>query len=591
MKHLNLLLLACMLVSIAGLGQPASPASAATTITVSNLNDDTTSGNGCSLREAMANANNNAATHPDCLAGSGVDTIVFQSALNGSILLGTPLPAISDVNGLSITGGTSKISIIANGVSRAFEVQAGATATLQNLTIMNGSGNGGNIYNAGTLNLISVTVRNGNGTNGGALYNAGGTINVTNSTFTGNIADLGAVFYNNGGTAAFTNVTINDNDVNLGGSGIIYNNGVLTVKNSLFADGNSTVHCVGNALNFTSTNNIADDLSCGPSFAAWSTASIALGPLANYGGSTETFKLLPESVAINAGDNTYCAVTDQRGTGRPQGTLCDAGSYEAKISLTVSPTSLAFGNSVVGLTSLPKTVTVTNTGEANLLPGIITVTGDFAINTDLCSSTIVPPAGTCTFNVVFHPTSSVAKTGTVSIPTNALVSPTNIPVTGTGIVGVNLVVNPGFEKPLKRPMGWRNLTYPYTLTSVMDCSVGLASFCSLKLPGKDKLAYVVQEVRSAGKENTRYLIKLSSKADNISLPPDGVYKGEVYFLDGYGKLIESVSLNFTPGTHDWEQLQTIFVTSHRFFTMNFRILLKSTTGEAWFDNAVLIRLP
>ena len=34
----------------------------------------------CSLREAIINANNEAATHADCLAGSGADTIVLQAS-------------------------------------------------------------------------------------------------------------------------------------------------------------------------------------------------------------------------------------------------------------------------------------------------------------------------------------------------------------------------------------------------------------------------------------------------------------------------------------------------------------------------------
>ena len=53
-----------------------------------------------------------------------------------------------------------------------------------------------------------------------------------------------------------------------------------------------------------------------------------LGPLQDNGGPTETHALLPESPAIDAGDNAACPSTDQRGIIRPQGSACDIGAFE-----------------------------------------------------------------------------------------------------------------------------------------------------------------------------------------------------------------------------------------------------------------------
>src|SRR5690606_29583266 len=50
--------------------------------------------------------------------------------------------------------------------------------------------------------------------------------------------------------------------------------------------------------------------------------------LQNDGGFTQTMALLPGSPAIDAGDNTACPATDQRGVTRPQGPQCDIGAYE-----------------------------------------------------------------------------------------------------------------------------------------------------------------------------------------------------------------------------------------------------------------------
>jgi hypothetical protein len=46
----------------------------------------------CSLVEAIVNANNDAATHPDCAAGSGADTIVLPA--NANITLSTQRDAL-----------------------------------------------------------------------------------------------------------------------------------------------------------------------------------------------------------------------------------------------------------------------------------------------------------------------------------------------------------------------------------------------------------------------------------------------------------------------------------------------------------------
>ena len=48
----------------------------AATITVTTNNPNIISDGQCSLIEAIVNANNDAATHADCPAGSGADTIV-----------------------------------------------------------------------------------------------------------------------------------------------------------------------------------------------------------------------------------------------------------------------------------------------------------------------------------------------------------------------------------------------------------------------------------------------------------------------------------------------------------------------------------
>ena len=55
---------------------------AAATITVTTSNPNIVADGQCSLIEAIVNANNDAATYPDCAAGSGADTIVLPANAN-----------------------------------------------------------------------------------------------------------------------------------------------------------------------------------------------------------------------------------------------------------------------------------------------------------------------------------------------------------------------------------------------------------------------------------------------------------------------------------------------------------------------------
>src|SRR5262245_19348174 len=59
----------------------------AATITVTTSNPNIAADGQCSLIEAIINANNDAATHADCPAGSGADTIVLPA--NANMILNT----------------------------------------------------------------------------------------------------------------------------------------------------------------------------------------------------------------------------------------------------------------------------------------------------------------------------------------------------------------------------------------------------------------------------------------------------------------------------------------------------------------------
>jgi hypothetical protein len=102
----------------------------------------------------------------------------------------------------------------------------------------------------------------------------------------------------------------------------------------------------------------------------------------------------------------------------------------------VSPTSLSFANQLVGTTSTAQTVTVTNSGTANLTISTVTIAGtnpgDFAKSADTCSGASVASSGTCTVSVTFTATAAGQRSATLSITDNAPDTPQSASLTGTG---------------------------------------------------------------------------------------------------------------------------------------------------------------
>src|ERR1051325_602233 len=98
------------------LGQEVATAA---TITVTTSNPNIAADGQCSLIEAIVNANTDAATHPDCPAGSGADTIVLPA--NTNLTLSAPFGNTYGQFGspVGLPPITSQITIEGNGATIA----------------------------------------------------------------------------------------------------------------------------------------------------------------------------------------------------------------------------------------------------------------------------------------------------------------------------------------------------------------------------------------------------------------------------------------------------------------------------------------
>ena len=201
-----------------------------------------------------------------------------------------------------------------------------ATMTITDSTLSDNmtGGAGGAVVSHGTLTVDDSTFVNNSANQGGAIYTSG-TTEVTNSTFSLNTAGVGNAISSGGGTTELLNVTASNND---GGSGTVLNNGGTTfsMTNTIVADGTNK-GCSGT---ISATNSLIEDATgCTISGSNNITGQDpGLGSLQDNGGPTETMAIDTSSPAFNAGTNTGCPATDQRGESRPADTTCDIGAYE-----------------------------------------------------------------------------------------------------------------------------------------------------------------------------------------------------------------------------------------------------------------------
>ncbi len=100
--------------------------------------------------------------------------------------------------------------------------------------------------------------------------------------------------------------------------------------------------------------------------------------------------------------------------------------------ISLSPTSLSFGQQQIGSSSAAKTVVLTNTGSGTLTVSTIEVTGDFAVTG--CAGASLSANASCNLSISFAPTAELGRVGSVRVTGNAPNSAQSVVLTGTGVL-------------------------------------------------------------------------------------------------------------------------------------------------------------
>lgn len=240
-------------------------------------------------------------------------------------------------------------------------ISSSATAVVTHTTLSGNSSSGywsvgGGINNTGVMTVIYSTVSGNGARNDSGIANSG-TLILTNSTVSGNGGGWNAGGIGNDGTLTLINSTVTGNSVTTAGGGIV-NRGTLTLGNTIVAGNNAPTGKEINNYNQGRFISLGHNLFGENGDAGLASASPAatdiippvgvnisriLAPLSDNGGPTLTHLLVPDSPAINAGDNALIpagVVTDQRDQPRIQpinGTV-DTGATEFPAPVCATPT-------------------------------------------------------------------------------------------------------------------------------------------------------------------------------------------------------------------------------------------------------------
>jgi hypothetical protein len=194
----------------------------------------------------------------------------------------------------------------------------------------------------------------------------------------------------------------------------------------------------------TAAGDFAQTNTCGSSIAANGscTVSVTFQPTATGARSG--------TLTVNAGGLTNTVTLS--GTGTAPGPVLDA-----------TPGGLSFAATVVGSTATAQTVTVTNSGTTSATVSNVAVTGDFS-QTNNCSTIAV--GASCAVTVSFKPTAGGARSGNLTVTSNANNSPTTVGLSGSGIDSTTNIAagQPASASSSSSPYVASNITDPDTST-------------------------------------------------------------------------------------------------------------------------------
>jgi Abnormal spindle-like microcephaly-assoc'd, ASPM-SPD-2-Hydin len=130
-------------------------------------------------------------------------------------------------------------------------------------------------------------------------------------------------------------------------------------------------------------------------------------------------------------------VTDNASNSPQTASLTGVG---ASSTILLTPSSLAFGNHVVGTTSTSQNITISNNGLVNFNVNSIAASGGYS-ETTTCTGVTLAPNQSCTVTVTFTPTIVGSMPGAITVNDTAVGAPHEVTLSGSGLLAASLSAN------------------------------------------------------------------------------------------------------------------------------------------------------
>ncbi len=130
-------------------------------------------------------------------------------------------------------------------------------------------------------------------------------------------------------------------------------------------------------------------------------------------------------------------ITDNSGNAGTSQTVALNGTGTTPAA-SLTPASLSFSSTVIGITSSARTITLQSTGTGPLQVSTIVASAPFG-ETDNCKGTPIASGSSCTISVTFSPAVSGSASGSVIITDNA--GTQSVPLSGSGVAPVTFSSN------------------------------------------------------------------------------------------------------------------------------------------------------
>ena len=159
-----------------------------------------------------------------------------------------------------------------------------------------------------------------------------------------------------------------------------------------------------------------------------------------------------------------------------QATVALAGTGAAAADITLNPVALGFGATIVNQSAAAQTITVNNTGGSIATLQSPVVTGDFAISANTCGATLGASTA-CALSVVFTPTASGNRVGTVSVTdtSTGVTGTQTAQLTGVGDSPATDMLAPGSLSFAQQQLDTASATQQVTITNAGDVPLTLIS--------------------------------------------------------------------------------------------------------------------